>query len=197
MTDTAPPGGKIGWWTRWRSTILVVSLALNMLVLGIVTAGAVRHRLWPHPPAMVATLAGFARELPAARRSEIWKATSAERATLRPFRKELRGLRDTVRAALAAEPFDAARFSEAQERLMQGELRARRAAYALHAAIAMRMTPEERRAFAAWQPRAERWSRWRHRRGPPRGEPADDDAAEAAAPTTAKPGTAASPATKP
>ena len=155
-------------WPRWRSVLLVVSLALNLLVIGVVATAAVRYRLAPPPSVAQATVYSFARTLPDERRRTIWDATRAERQALRPYRIELRRARAEVRSALAAEPFDLARYRSAHDRLLEAEVQARRAAHVLLEKVATRLTPDERRAFARWQPLAER--PWRGRfgwRGPP------------------------------
>ncbi len=162
MTDTGPSDAALRRWPRWKGIMLVVSLALNLLVVGIVATAAVRHHLAPpgfSPPPTVVT---FARSLPEPRRREIWEATRSERHALRPHRAELKQARADVRSALVAEPFDAERFKSAHQRLFEAEMGARKVANQLFEATTMRMTPDERRAFARWQPFAER-PPWRRR----------------------------------
>jgi Spy/CpxP family protein refolding chaperone len=114
----------------------------------------------------------FARTLPDPRRREIWEATRTERLALRPYRAELRRARAEVRGTLVAEPFDGARFKAAHERLLEAEISARKVAHQLFESVALRMTPEERQAFARWQPKAER-PPWRRQAG--KGHEPDDD----------------------
>lgn len=175
MTDTGSSDAVPRRWPRWRGILLVVSLALNLLVVGVVATAAIRHRLGPPPGFTQATVVTFARALPEPRRQEIMDATRAERASLRPYRAELRRARAEVRNTLVAEPFDVARFKAAHERLLEAEVSARKVAHLLFEATALRMTPDERRAFARWQPLAERpWRRRGNR------EPDSDGDAESA-----------------
>jgi uncharacterized membrane protein len=160
MTDTGPSDAAPRRWPRWKGILFVVSLALNLLVVGVVATAAIRHRLAPPPGYSQATVVTFARTLPEPRRRELWNATRAERLALRPYRAALRQARAEVRSALVAEPFDVTRFKAAHERLLDAELGARKVAHLLFESVALRMTPDERRAFARWQPLAERpWRR--------------------------------------
>lgn len=173
MTDTGPSAAAPRRWPRWKGILLVVSLALNLLVLGIVATAAVRHRLAPPPGASQATVLNFARTLPDPRRRDLWEATRAERTALRPYRGELRRAREDVRKTLTAEPFDADRFKAAHAQLLEAESSARKAAQTLFETVVMRLTPDERRAFVRWQAMAER--PWRRHRFKGRDGDSDDD----------------------
>lgn len=166
MTDSGPSDAVPRRWPRWKGIVLVVSLALNLLVVGVVATAAIRHRLGPPPGFTQATVVTFARSLPEPRRREIWESTRPERMALRPYRAELRRARAEVRRTLVAEPFDPARFRAAHERLLEAEVSARKVAHLLFEATALRMTPDERRAFAQWQPLAERPGRRHSYRDP-------------------------------
>jgi uncharacterized membrane protein len=160
MTDTGPSDAAPRRWPRWKGILFGISLALNLLVIGIVATAAIRHRLAPPPGYAHATVVTFTRTLPEPRRREIWEATRTERLALRPYRAELRRARAEVRSTLMAEPLDVTRFKAAHEQLLDAEINARRAAHLLFESVALRMTPGERRAFARWQPLAERpWRR--------------------------------------
>lgn len=162
MTDTPSTATPAARWPRWKRILLVASLALNLLVIGIVATAAVRHGFAPPAQwAEQATIVSFARGLPEERRRLIWDATRADRQALRPFRAELRRARAEVRAELTAPSFDEARYKAAHERLLDAEVRARRAAHSLFETVARLLTPAERRAFAEWQQRGER--PWRRR----------------------------------
>ena len=166
MTDTGPSAAAPRRWPRWKGILLVVSLALNLLVVGIVATAAVRHRLAPPPGTSQATVLSYARTLPDPRRRDLWEATRAERTALRPYRAELRRARDEVRKTLVAEPFDASKFKAAHAHLLEAEDGARRAAHVLFETVAMRLTADERRAFVRWQVIAERpWRRHRFKGG--------------------------------
>lgn len=142
---------------RWLKWLLVASLALNLLILGALGTAAWRFRHAPPVPgpnAINAHLLGFIWTLPSERRQAIWSATRGEREAMRPFRLDVRTVRLEARAAMTAMPFDLGRFSEAQRRVLDAENKARVAAHTLFVAVAAGMTPEERAAFATWQPPA-------------------------------------------
>jgi Spy/CpxP family protein refolding chaperone len=128
----------------------------------------------------LATVLRFARTLPAERKHQIWAAIRSERRALRPYWREIREARAGVREALTAEPFDVNRYRIAHDRLLDAEVKARKAAHSLYENVATLMTAEERRQFADWQATAERqWRARHHRRRPPN---PDDDDGDGAAP---------------
>lgn len=137
---------------RWMAAALFASLALNLVVVGA-TAGF----LWRHsgqgpgahrwPP----NLLNYTATLPAERQKELAARVAAQRANVRPLRRQLRAARDEVASVLAVQPFDKQRFEAVQAQLMVADQRAREAVYQLYAEIAANMTPEERRGFAEWR----------------------------------------------
>jgi len=175
--------------------LLVASLAINLLILGFVATAGFRHG-WRSPhSASQATVLSFARTLPSERRGEIWTSIRPERRALRPYWRELRQARAAVRAALTAEPFDLARYRASHDRLLDTEVKVRKAAHSLYELVATRLTPDERRAFAHWQQAAERPWRGRGHRGSDRD--GDDDDGDASAPQSAPSGSPAAPSPKP
>ena len=157
MTDAGTPRPNTGpeptrRVPRWLLVALVVSLALNLVIVGSV-AGAVWRFRAPPPWASAVTpnLLGYASTLPAQRRTQLWDQTAAERRHIRPFRREVRAAREETIKALIAEPFDGQRFLAAQSRQAEAENRARQAVQDLYVRIADGLTPEERRAFPRWR----------------------------------------------
>ncbi|HEX4893731.1 MAG TPA: periplasmic heavy metal sensor [Hyphomicrobiaceae bacterium] len=165
---------------RWWKIALVLSLALNLLLIGAAAATFARIRSGALPTGVSTNLIGFATTLPPSRRHELWQATREERSRMRPLRADLREARMQVREAFLADPFDRERFSAAQSRLLEAETRARTEAQRLFASMAARMTREERAAFMQWETSHRRAGRgwWRQlerendgdgRNGPPSG----------------------------
>jgi uncharacterized membrane protein len=187
MTDTGPSDAAPRRWPRWKGILFVVSLALNLLVVGVVATAALRHRFAPPLGFAQATVVTFARTLPQPRQRELWDQTRTERLALRPYRAQLRRARAEVRGALVAEPFDVTRYKSAHERLLDAEIGARKVAHVLFEAMALRMTPDERRAFARWQPLVER--PWRRHGAGEKGSDADGEPAA----STEKPAAPAAP----
>jgi uncharacterized membrane protein len=154
MTDVASRTSKAGWrrLPRWSMMVLVASLALNFVVLGVV-AGSIWRVRAHQPPVRGVTpnLLGYAASLPQERRDLIWNATAAQRQQIRPFRRDIRGAREEVMHAIAADPFDGEKYAAAQARLADAYRRARVAVQELDLHIALQLTPDERRGFPAWR----------------------------------------------
>ncbi len=162
MTETRAPA--LAWATapRWMRVTLIASLAVNLLIAGVVASAMVRFRHAPFSSFHGGpTLLSFTQTLPRERRQELWTGTSELRRTLRPMRWEIRDARKAVNDAIAAEPFDAARFEKAQLALFEADSRLRKEAVGLYSAIAQKLTQQERAAFAKWRPdphfRGRRW----------------------------------------
>lgn len=138
--------------SRWKTWLLVISLAFNVLILG-----AMAGRIWhvrhggfaPGGEVTGTNIALFTARLPAERRQAVIAAVREERQALRPLRLDVRTARGGVRDAIAAEPFDAARVATAQMELLEAEVRMRKAAHQLIIKIGSVLTSEERRQFAA------------------------------------------------
>src|SRR6185503_12488215 len=153
MTDAGTPRPEsIRRVPRWLLAALLVSLALNLLIVGSV-AGAMWRFRKPPPWASAVTpnLLGYASTLPAPRRKQLWDTTAEERQHIRPFRREVRTAREETVKALIAEPFEKQRFLAAQARQSDAESRARQAVQDLYVKIAEGLTPDERRAFPGWR----------------------------------------------
>jgi uncharacterized membrane protein len=153
MTDAGNANaGAVRRTPRWMLVALFVSLALNLIVVGSV-AGAVWRFRTPPPWAAAVTpnLLGYASTLPLDRRKHIWDLTVEERGHIRPFRREVRAMREETIKALVTEPFDRAKFLAAQARQAEAENHARAAVQDLFVKIADGLTPEERHAFPLWR----------------------------------------------
>ena len=102
---------------------------------------------------MVPNVVGYAVTLPPERVSELERLTKEEWQRVRPLRRALVEARDEAAKVLAAEPFDRERFLAAQARLVAADEVSREAVFKLHTAIAINLTPEERRGFLRWRER--------------------------------------------
>ncbi|HWB45684.1 MAG TPA: periplasmic heavy metal sensor [Hyphomicrobiaceae bacterium] len=161
MTETAA-----GWsqpragTSRRLLVVLVASLALNLIVVGLVAGAAWRFRgmHWVGH-AITPNLLGYASTLPTDRRRALWNSIAEKRRHMQPLRRELRNAREEAIKALTAEPFDKQRFLAAQTQLLHADQQAREAVYGLYAEIATQMTPEERRAFLHWRAKQRAWRR--------------------------------------
>jgi uncharacterized membrane protein len=141
---------------RWVMPVLIGSLALNLVVIG-----AIGSLLWrSHSEAggqlsrrVVPNIVGYAVTLPPERVSELERLTKDEWQMVRPLRRALMDARAEATKALTAEPFDREHFLAAQARLVAADKASRDAAFKLHTAISVNLTPEERRGFQRWRER--------------------------------------------
>lgn len=142
-------GGRV---PRWVLVLLVLSLALNLLVLGSVGALMWRVRAASALGGAVApNLLGYASTLPTERRKELWELSAQERQQVRPYRREVRAARQQTVDALVAERFDRQQFIAAQTRQADAETRAREVVRNLYVTIAEGLTREERQGYAHWR----------------------------------------------
>lgn len=164
----APPPRR----RRWVMVALILSLAVNALLVG-----AVMRSLW-HARANVALTGGdvgvslpaFVNSLPAERRADLAKRFGSDaQGGLRPLRVEVRRARAEAIRTFTADPFDKQAFIAAQDRLFEAESRLRRAFQRPLPELGERMTAAERREYLAWT----RHRGWGERRGR-RGRDADD-----------------------
>jgi uncharacterized membrane protein len=142
---------------RWLIPLLVASLALNLIVIGATGSLIWRYSSQSSTPdaplgrRVVPSVLGYAVTLPPERVKELEQLTKDEWQKVRPLRRALLAARDEANKALTAEPFDRAHFQAAQARMMQADERSREAAFALHTAISIHLTPQERRGFLRWR----------------------------------------------
>lgn len=155
-TDIEPTRPSAPRAPRWMLWLLFASLALNLLIIGLVAGSAWRFRHGGGPPHhgwAPPNLIGYSMALERGRNKALREATSPMRHALKPLRRDIHAARNEVTAAISAEPFDQARFDAAQARLVDLENQARQQTLALYAEIAKSLTPDERRAYKQWRER--------------------------------------------
>ncbi|HWE18300.1 MAG TPA: periplasmic heavy metal sensor [Hyphomicrobiaceae bacterium] len=140
---------------RWLMPLLVGSLALNLIVIGAAGSflwrGHVDPLGQPLGRRVVPSVVGYAVTLPPERVRELERLTKEEWEKVRPLRRALLDARDASNKALTAEPFDRERFLGVQARLEAADRISREAAFKLQSAIAVNLTPEERRGYLRWR----------------------------------------------
>lgn len=185
MPTASPPDETSSRQRRRLKIALLASLAINLLIVGAVAAALVgaRHGVGPLGGPLIGSpnLLGFLRTLPHDRRDDIWRATTAERSSLSPARKDMRKARDDMHRALTTEPFDKDRFTAALKTYDDTEAHMRQSARGLVSAVADHLTAEERRAYVQWQALSRRGPR---RGGPPPSDP-DENRPEEVKPSSA------------
>lgn len=145
MADTAtPPAAPKARLNRWLAAGLIVSVAINLALVGFAATRFYKYRSMDRMPASHAE-EQVARRLPDHAAQAFRKAVEESRKPgLKPFHEMRRELAET----LAAEPFDRARFASllAQHRDRLADFQQGMQAGLLAAADAM--TPAERREYS-------------------------------------------------
>lgn len=137
---------------RWMPIALIVSLAANMFLGGLMLSHFGRRGPPPGPPGPERFIEHMASTLPPADAALLRRALDDNRDTLAAERRVREGVPDRIRAALLAEPFDpkalVAVYTDTDQR--ERELRERVQAALANAAAAM--SPEGRRRMAEFRP---------------------------------------------
>lgn len=131
---------------NWLLAGLIASLMVNMLLIGFMVGGKMRHGPWGWDGHRGGPSA-FMRGIPEDRRKELREAFEAGRKDLRERREEVRRLRGQARETLAREPFDkaAAEAALGQVGAARSDLYAR--ASERFIAFLSGLSAEERRVF--------------------------------------------------
>ncbi len=146
MSEKTTPKAK--GTPRWIKLALIVSVAANLGIAGVIGGAALRapeiHRNNLEAPDGVAMLA---RAMPQAHQRELREGLRDRRGDLRPDREALRSLRGRFVIALRAEPFDidAVRDVFAAQRVMLSNLTA--AGHDSVIAQIEKMTPRDRELY--------------------------------------------------
>ncbi|MCC7253736.1 periplasmic heavy metal sensor [Hyphomicrobium sp.] len=170
MSETTEPGpARPAGTSRRVKYALIASLALNLLVLGIVAGsmlGFGKHhpRFGGHPRGEDFGLMGLTRTLPEERRKEIRKQLRDDRVKLRPLVEDIRTERREAADKLDAEPFDRAALESAISAVTGKEQAMRQEAVSIFLGHVERLSADERRTLAEWwrkksQPLPERKSK--------------------------------------
>ena len=150
MTETT---ARSAWMdgTRWVWPVLMGSLALNLVVAGLMLG----HRLRPAhplPPGMAARLAQDAsaplvRDLSPEKRAQVRAIFETHRGQNRVLWQAVRERRAEVTKVLEAELFDQPGYVSAMTRLIETEAKARSAAQPTFAEVAAVLSAKERQDF--------------------------------------------------
>lgn len=159
--------GTTGVSGRNLRPVLMASLAFNILIIGAVAAALLLPFFHGHkrPRPGPSGLAGFAEMLPADRAAFVRGKVDAQKEAFEAIFKEERESRLAARAALQEDPFDAAKFKAALDRIGEAYDKETRARMALLADTAAQLTPEERKQLHAYFERHR--ARKRHSKAPP------------------------------
>ena len=145
-SNVRPPG-------RWRWA-LIASLALNLLLVGLIAGGVwrARHHGFPGLGGDFG-LMGFVRELPYDHQPAIREHLQTERKNLRPLRGDVREAWSAANGLLTAEPFDKEKFKAAMAKSRELTAKFEEAVSGILAETAAKLTPDERKSLQAWRDR--------------------------------------------
>ena len=143
------PGAIIRRTPRWMWVLLILSLALNLMVLGIVCGSlwAVRHGgLWDAPIALERSQR-FMQGLPQERRGEIKSIFFGHKPAMVPFWREVRQARLAIGTLIKRGTYTEAELNLAMDDLFKKEMAARQAAKPMVSDMMAQLKPDERLHF--------------------------------------------------
>lgn len=157
MTDAAPSAANTApavrtRTPRWLLVVLVLSLAANALVLGIMLRSFwhLRSAAAMSVDGLPSTFGTYVRQLPPHRQEELRRDLGEGRARVFALRRELRQARQEAAQRFVAEPFDKVSFAESLAKIRVAESNLRELMQSRMPDIAAGMSLEERRAFLRW-----------------------------------------------
>lgn len=156
------PKGSSG---RGLRVALIVSLALNVLIIGAVGGTLLFRHGGPGGKGHGhrSLLLGFVHQLPEARQQTLLEPLKARREALEPLRKAEHEARDAARRLLIEEPFDEAKLKSALQLVVAADTSERTAKMTIFAETAAKLTPEERKELYKWIKRHRPYHRRRRR----------------------------------
>jgi uncharacterized membrane protein len=147
--DTIPaePGRRT---PRWIWALLFLSLALNLLIIGVIGGSmwAVRRGGFWDAPLFMERTHRFMRRLPEERRAVVRSTFAQFRPQLQPYWRDVRMARVAI-GRLIEDGYTQEQFDAALTDLFAKEARAREAARPMIAQMLNVLKPEERRRFLA------------------------------------------------
>ena len=159
---TAPAKGQ----SRFMRLALILSVALNLAIAGLVIGASLKFRAEPPPPIRDLNFGDFSAAMTPGQRADLRRHFVDQAPDLGQLRGQMRREREALLVILRAEPFDATGFGNAlAETRKRHTERSSQAEAALREVIAQ-MSSAERRDLAA---RVEAEMRRPPRKGPPNG----------------------------
>ena len=141
---------------RWMWIALILSLALNLLIVGMAATAMLHFRKGAG--------GNFIQSLSDDRRAVLKPLLAAQRKAVRPLRRKSREARRQAREVLSAEPFDREKLAAAYQAASDARIALDKARGEWLIKLAEAMTTEERREFLEWRGGHERQRRrWRRR----------------------------------
>lgn len=153
------------WTQRAWSRALLLSVAVNVLFLGLVIGTFAR----PLPGKKVTEygLKSFSRSLPTDRAGLVSQMVEARRAAIREFRQAARQARLDATTVLVSDPYDKQRLAASLRKIDASESELRGLVSDIFLDTAEQLTLEERKALAAWWKARQPHLFWRKGERPP------------------------------
>ena len=138
---------------RWLGAGLVLSLAINAFIVGVIATKAIKFRdlRRPGPPPLVDALGDSRRMIsavPKERRKELRKVVRSYRPQLKPHRDALATARGTLIEVLRVEPTDQTKLAAALGAIQDARFAMRETGRSLLTDVVASMTPAERKQLA-------------------------------------------------
>lgn len=151
--------------SRIMKSVIIASLALNLLVVGALATAWVRHGgKHFHHGGVERSLMHFARRhLPAEKRSEFKKSWRSERKEYIPLFKDVRESRKAVGRAIQAKPYDRAGVEAALEQVRQKRALVRDRVSQKFLDLVDTLSEEEKHAFGQFIQEDRRHGKWSRR----------------------------------
>ena len=168
---------------RWLWVALIISLALNLLFIGVTVGAFLMGGPWgpPRHRVMAAAMNEVVRSMPEERRKAARELLDRVGPEIRSLRRQVRKARRATVMAFRSDPFDEAAFKQAAGQLEKAEMNLREAKTAVALQLGEYLTAEERRQFLRTVMKKSREGRWkrRHNRELPPQRGAGQDVPEA------------------
>ena len=150
----SPAAGSDRSAVRWLGVGLILSLAINAFIVGLIATKTVKQREVVRragPPALVDALGDsrrLLRALPKERRKELRKIVRTYRPKLKPHREALTVARDKLIAVLRVEPTDQVALTRALDAIQDARFAMRDTGRAMLTDVLAAMTADERKQVA-------------------------------------------------
>ena len=134
---------------RWMWIALVLSVAFNLLVVGMAAAALLHFRHGHDGPS--GRFQSFIDTLPVERQKTLRASLGDQRERIRPLRKQVREARRRARELFAAEPFEREKLIQAYSEATDARIAINKARGEWFVNMANLLTADERRAFLEWR----------------------------------------------
>lgn len=151
--------------SRWLRIVLILSLAINLLIAGVVAGRWWMHGR-PHGPGQhpfTAAIERLMKDLPEAKREHAGELLKHHRDTVRPLRELSREAREGAREAILTDPYDEAKVKTAFDRFRDIRQTRRQSTRDMMLGLMRELNLEERKKLLNYI-RAGFRKRWRGRR---------------------------------